>query len=100
MADRSGCLKCKRYSETCYEIDKFERANDCKTTHGRNDTLCWCCIKSVPKKNDPFPCPYATKLLPVKGWDAKEGRSCEGRRQFHVYDCPLFVRGREGFDIE
>ena len=98
IGDRTKCTKCPKFSEKCYEIMKYEERNNSKTSHGRNDSLCWCCAKSVPKPGDDMPCPYATKLEPVKGWDAKKGRTYDGVKQYHVYDCPLFVRGREGFE--
>lgn len=92
------CHTCPKFSEHCYEIARWEAKHECKTAHGKGDSLCWCCKHSVPRPDDDFPCPYATELKPVKGWDAKLGKTYDGVKQYHVYDCPLFERGREGYD--
>lgn len=71
IVDDPRKAKCKPYL--------YERDN----AIGLKEQLCWSCAKAYAA------CPWSIDFTPVEGWDAKE----TGPGKYHIYNCPLFVKG-------
>lgn len=93
------CKTCPQKSEKCIEIEKWEKANHCRTNHSKRDSLCWCCEYSVPKPEHDYICPWAEHSKPVDGWVAKMHKTAAGELHAAVIDCPNFVRHAEWEDV-
>lgn len=60
--------------------------------HSKNCNLCMYCKRSA--RFIEFPCSWAHKFIPVKGWKATEVSYKDGLDIIHTYsitDCPLYV---------
>lgn len=73
----------RQYREQNY-AEKFEKIEVSKLT------LCWQCKNAT--NPPPHICPWASMLIPVKGWTAKK-KYCNGEETYKVIECPLFQKG-------
>lgn len=86
------CKTCEYHCDKCDEILEEEMKNKHSTNHGFEDSLCWCCSKSCPSKDNY--CSWSKSRKPVIGWTARKTRVIDGYTHYKVYSCPDFVRGR------
>lgn len=101
---RGKCPTCPYHSELCdkiaeIELKKNRKYNATLTYHSKGQSLCWCCKKAVPKAKDPNPCPWASRLYPVDGWDA-DLKDIDGNYSYVVHKCLMFERGNENLTKE
>ena len=55
------------------------------------EQLCWSCSKACGGSD----CPWANKLKPVEGWNAKRRIICGNKHPietFHIVECPLYEK--------
>lgn len=72
--------------------EKSQKNNTSKLS--KNGTLCWHCEWSTGKEGK---CPWASHLIPVKGWEVKKVKlkvsTTDYTDSYVVKDCPLFEEG-------
>ena len=54
----------------------------------QNETLCWTCQHSCPKKGEDC-CPWCEDKQPVPGWYAVYHKAI---KSFRVIDCPMYLK--------
>lgn len=88
----SRCNGCPYKRQECERIDK----NRPGSYHGKDDTLCYCCLNAVPgirENGAPRGCSWSRSFIPVAGWIADKETSETGRETYRVFVCPEFKRG-------
>ena len=58
------------------------------------EQLCWSCSKACGGSD----CPWANKLQPVEGWEAKKKIICGQKKPietYHITKCPLYEKRKK-----
>ena len=77
---RLKCKKCAHFGQKCLEFHP-------KDTHFYNDSLCWCCRKSLTDE-----CVWHRNHIPILGWVADKHK-LHDKVTYNVKSCPDFERG-------